>query len=489
MEFGWRFAARAVVMCSLAALGACSGDGGHGGGSKDMDADVPGGDASLTDGGGGVPLVSCQSDLQCPANQPHCAMPRNVCVQCLGHGDCGGSTPYCDSASGSCVECVGDGNCGGNRPYCSLATHVCGECSADAQCTGGRACVDGMCDCPGSTETCNGQCVDRSTDEANCGRCGHQCDQGEQCVGGVCHPPCQSSGDCSAPLPYCDPAGKLCVECLGDANCVGSQRGAHCDPTTLSCVQCVENADCAALGAGSLQCVDGRCGCPQGQEACGAGGACVNTATDANHCGSCGNSCNGPFETGCANGECTCAPGLTACGGGCRDLAHDPDHCGTSCGNAQQCSGSEMCEQGACVCRPGLMRCGDRCVDPSSNPQNCGACAPAAGSQCAMGDACQAGACTNSDCADPTPDTCTVNDRRSCTNFDSDPLNCGKCGGRCDRNELCVEGECRQYASATTCNSCPCQAVCSALLDGTSTCCTAQGYGTACVEGGNCPAP
>jgi hypothetical protein len=74
-------------------------------------------------------------------------------------------------------------------------------------------------------------------------------------------------------------------------------------------------------------------------------------------------------------------------------------------------------------------------------------------------------------------------------NFETDPLHCGECGQRCDRNEVCVGGECRQYAPAF-CNTCPCSDACNALIDGRFQCCAGSSAAMApilCVEGGDCP--
>jgi hypothetical protein len=83
-----------------------------------------------------------------------------------------------------------------------------------------------------------------------------------------------------------------------------------------------------------------------------------------------------------------------------------------------------------------------------------------------------------------------MNGRTVCTNFQTDPLNCGDCGQRCDRDQLCVKGNCENYKPATPCNSCPCDAACNSLVGGNATCCAGFGAGSAplCVEHGTCPA-
>ena len=90
--------------------------------------------------------------------------------------------------------------------------------------------------------------------------------------------PCTSSGQCSPPTPYCDPAAGVCVECLGDANCdsgvcdlgshtcQGCTSGAQCDgarpfcdSATSTCVECVNDSQCLDkphCEIGEHRCVD-----------------------------------------------------------------------------------------------------------------------------------------------------------------------------------------------------------------------------------------
>ena len=42
------------------------------------------------------------------------------------------------------------------------------------------------CFCNSGLFDCFGTCVDRLTDENNCGTCGHVCPGNKQCVGGSC---------------------------------------------------------------------------------------------------------------------------------------------------------------------------------------------------------------------------------------------------------------------------------------------------------------
>jgi hypothetical protein len=168
------------------------------------------------------------------------------------------------------------------------------------------------------------------------------------------------------------------------------------------------------------------------------------------------------------------------CGDRCRDVWFDPDNCG-DCG--EQCGNDEMCLDGACECRPGLDLCGDGCPNLASDPQNCGDCDVS----CDPGEKCEAGVCS------PEGDGCAQglracegqNDTIACVDTDVDPMNCGDCGERCDRDEMCADGDCVEYARLSECNTCPCDA-CDQRLDN-GVCCDVFGVAL-CVEDGDCPA-
>ena len=87
----------------------------------------------------------------------------------------------------------------------------------------------------------------------------------------------------------------------------------------------------------------GECIAPTNAATCG--GTCVNTKTNIQHCGGCGNAC-GSGGLYCGGGECKCIEqNLDNCDGKCLNLQTDEQNCG-SCGNA--CRGGERCEQGSC---------------------------------------------------------------------------------------------------------------------------------------------
>jgi len=242
---------------------------------------------------------------KCTGNGTYCGK-CGVCRKgrCTGgdNGNCG-ACQVC-SPDGSACSAVPDGSaaaseyygcgpdhgvgglscCGGDCVDISLDINNCGACGN--ACTDGKSCHEiaiGVwgCTCRDWETECKGGCADLQRDPNNCGRCGRVCPSGD-CANGVCY--CGGTfGDTCGP----------CETCNKDAN--------QCEPTT----------------------------CGGGQACCGSG--CVDTQTDPNNCGACGN---------------TCGAGQMCCGGGCVDTATDSNNCG-SCGNV--CLGGDTCQNGLCI--------------------------------------------------------------------------------------------------------------------------------------------
>jgi hypothetical protein len=237
------------------------------------------------------------------------------------------------------------------------------------------------CGCRPGTVRCKGKCVHLKTDAHNCGRCGHTCGHGQECVRGKC-------------ITSCPPGHALC-----HGSCVATVADPH------NCGGCGHNC-----GAGGV-CHNGGClnACPSGYVECN--GSCVNVKTDPANCGACGASC--ATGTVCTNGVCSsggCPPGLVNNDGQCVDLGSDPNNCGSPgavCGSGQACV-SYSCSTS---CPSGQTLCGRNCVELNSSGSDCGAC----GNACQSGTVCSNGTCVSGGCPAGTVD----------------------CGGGCTRGSSC----------------------------------------------------
>jgi hypothetical protein len=181
----------------------------------------------------------------------------------------------------------------------------------------------------------------------------------------------------------------------------------------------------------------GQCGNGCGELMC-CSGVCTDVSSDPENCGECQGVCDPGLV--CAEGSCTCAEGAANCDGSCVDLSSDANNCGEcgyTCPSGQDCvdakcncpednipcgdsccgSGLECTEEGCMEpCDPGYLRCNGACIDPSSDPANCGGC----DFPCSLPDCCGG----------------------QCTDVASDPNNCGYCGTVCSSGYECLAGEC-----------------------------------------------
>jgi hypothetical protein len=186
-------------------------------------------------------------------------------------------------------------------------------------------------------------------------------------------------------------------------------------------------------------CTSGQCTCAANQIYCGGGAGCVDTSSDATHCGSCGKSCGA--GQACVSGQCICpVAGQVACGfAGCVDLSASPDNCG-QCGKS--CAAGQACVSGQCQCPMGNQVCQGACVNTATDPQACGSC----NKQCLDGDTCSGAQCA---CAGAT---CNSNNGQICADTQHDPQACGQCGNFCNSREFCNAGTCACRPGFVLCN-------------------------------------
>lgn len=195
--------------------------------------------------------------------------------------------------------------------------------------------------CAQSGSVCNGICEETQSDLKNCGGCGVTCPFGQACNASVC------GGGCSSGLTAC---GNTCVNLQTDVN--------HCGGCANQCIAATTVPNAAPAACQSGTCINSALVCVSGSGLTACSGACVNTTSDPNNCGACGQVCGG--GTTCTNGRCTggtCSSLQIFCpaAGACVDLQTDPNNCG-ACG--QQCgtcgipTGPRTCNAGTCSICP-----------------------------------------------------------------------------------------------------------------------------------------
>ncbi len=210
-------------------------------------------------------------------------------------------------------------------------------------------------------------------------------------------------------------------------------------------------------------CVGTECTWPLATCGDGAVARCnVDLLSDNDNCGACGHKCKTyiplDLETKCSDGKCTpfcMTAGLLDCNGliddGCEvDSSSDPNNCG-SCGN--KCPSGQPCYDGACGCPSGYALCDGQCTNIAQDNQHCGAC----GSECPWVDApcgskdlppntytnCNNGQCAQFVCYSGYAD-CNGDMKHGCDSTDGceanlyeDPNNCGQCGNKCAPGQYC----------------------------------------------------
>jgi len=370
----------------------------------------------------------------------------NFCGSCTTK--CAASEPCAagECADAGCPQTLPDKNDAGGCYDKNSDPNNCGD--AGDQCTDGGVCNEGKCadscNADAGLTNCNGGCVDLATDTLNCGTCDTPCSSSQICSNGAC------ASDCDTGLTKC--CGK-CVDTTADPeNCGGckpscpevADAGSDAGPSDAG-------ADADAADAGE-QCPPGEyqacdagelcapCGCASdcgdgGLTQCGQG--CVDTNTNAQHCGSCFNLCvSGQL---CSSGACAgseCPTGETQCGSSCVNLDDDPSNCG-ACGTT--CNSMQACDNATCVsagtCTDSKKDCSGSCVDIQSDPNHCGKCANKCGSDAGT-PVCSKGTCKAS-C-----DSGLTNCNNACVKTDDAFSHCGKCGNSCNDESVCTYDTC-----------------------------------------------
>ena len=395
-----------------------------------------------------VGLICSSGQCVCPGGgSPSCSislgigMSAKACVSSTNPYACGTCGNSCASASDMPTYCGGvmcgfNQVCGtvGGKQVCQTQTCSAGTCSncqsgvicGGACCPVGQFCVNGSCAtsnqacqfgqtyCGSSSNFDPSFCVDTSTQQYNCGFCGHQCAANQVCSNGQCQ---------TAPVGQVFCSGAWITQDNNNCGACGRKCG-----TGATCAS--GNCQCVYQTTGNMVCA----------------GNCVNTLADPNNCNGCGNVCpagQSCYSSGYSAAYCkACASGTTLCGNTCATLLTDSSNCG-GCGWA--CLPGQLCSQGQCVnsCSAGQMFCPNNggCKSVQTDTQNCGVC----GVACASGMTCTNGVC-QTNCASGTT-ACVMSGTYTCTNLQTDNQNCGACGWVCAGGQACVSGTCPHACS------------------------------------------
>ena len=463
---------RSMAMAALMAWAGCASGtpntGGGGGGGGTADLSMPCTTQKCTDPN------YCEADGDCTKdkNLTHCDTTKHDCVGCTKDADCDPGK-LCNPTNHTCsTGCSNSHGCAADAGVCEADAGLCVECQADPDCTAD----------PNKTR-CDGiqhRCFPCNPSGDNCGHalyCALQ--QGDfSCSAG-----CKDDTDCNPLLmPMPDMAMGMGGKDGGAADGGGMMSDGgksmdmsvpvdlamtpadmamkpdmampkpnammYCNKAAHACVQCIADDNCP-LGkvCKANQCVPGCSnmhGCDQMLACCGAPGSqsCVDTTSDFQNCGGCGNQCQG---------------GWNCCNSGCSNPLIDVMNCGM-CGNTcMVANGTPTCVQRSCAiakCNQGWNDCNgvymDGCeTNTDQNVNNCGACnnactLPNALPKC-VGGTCQVGSCL------PGTANCDGNAMNGCeTVTTNDPMNCGGCNMKCSGNHI----------SQPTCGNSTCNGMC-----------------------------
>ncbi len=231
-------------------LGACGGGDDENTKPEGCQTEADCADGEVCDNGTCKPEVKPACDPACTGATPICDEANGVCKTCMADTDCGGGTPICDTAAndgkGQCVGCRDTDDCTAPS-VCDTTTHTCVGCTETLGCSGETpVCEEGHCVACTATAGCDaGEICDLSAPGGKCVICtatagcgpAEICDTAAADGAGACVTCLADGTGCEAPTATCDTSvpGGLCVGCVDDNDCSGSEI---CDDATKTCLRC-----------------------------------------------------------------------------------------------------------------------------------------------------------------------------------------------------------------------------------------------------------
>jgi hypothetical protein len=147
-------------------------------------------------------VCTCAPLTACPAGKTCGALP-NGCGGMINCGTCDAGTCQSNQCCRPLTVCP-PGACSTVPDGCGGKLDCTQTCPSGTMCMGQKPDAGSfdICSCAPPTAACNGVCVDVSSDQSNCGACGHTCPGGHGCHQGVC--PCpdvasNADGHCCPP--------------------------------------------------------------------------------------------------------------------------------------------------------------------------------------------------------------------------------------------------------------------------------------------------
>jgi hypothetical protein len=137
----------------------------------------------------------------------HCGACNQSCKLANAASSCTSGSCQVGSCNAGFANCDGraDTGCEANT---ATSNQNCGACNF--ACASNRTCSAGKCvctsdsNCGSGQSCCNGACVDRASDEANCGSCGTVCGTGQTCCNSVCKSLATDFDNCGSCGNRCD---------------------------------------------------------------------------------------------------------------------------------------------------------------------------------------------------------------------------------------------------------------------------------------------